>query len=156
MSSPDEVIVDVHQMVAATSLRGIHFSKLHAERWLDVDSDDDEYEIDPKYTLNVDLRGDGTGFRVRFETQIATPIGEIACGVLAEYEHPDLLLREASGDALTEFVNGVALMHVLPYTRQGIADLTQRTFDAPLLMPIIQRGELSFAMGADGVSRREQ
>jgi hypothetical protein len=151
MSTPDEIIVDVHRMVEATSLRGIHAYKLHAERWLDGDSDDDEYEIDPKYTLNVDIRGDKVGFRVRFLTEITTPIGEIACGVLAEYEHPEVVLRQESGDALAEFVNGVALMHILPYARQGIADLTQRTFDAPLLMPIIQRGEMSFAMGIDSV-----
>lgn len=50
---------------------------------------------------------------------------------------------------MQEFVNNVAIMHILPYARQSIADLTQRVFSAPLLMPIMQRGELQFQVGMD-------
>ncbi|WP_138413083.1 hypothetical protein [Sinomonas gamaensis] len=155
MSSPDKVIADVHELIDATSLTAITFFKLYAERWLDPDVDpEQDFEIEPEYALNVHTREDDAGFRVLLETTIKTPIGEIACGVRAEYEHPGHVLQASSSDALTEFINGVALMHVLPFTRQGIADLTQRTFDAPLLMPIIQRGELEFHAGISATADR--
>lgn len=143
MSTP-EVADDVNQLVAAADLESIEVYRLVAERDLFASARDD-VEIDPTYTLTVDFRDEGDGFRVRLQTDVETPIGQISCGVLAEYGLGEARLTAESGEALTEFVNGVALMHVIPYARQSIADLTLRVFGAPLLMPIIQRGQITFS-----------
>lgn len=136
------VVTDVQDLVAATRLMRIETVKLASERYLDAP--EAEVEISPTYTLQVNVRDDAAGFRARFGTSISMPVGEIQCDVVAEYEIDEYLLGAATGDALAEYVNGVVLMHVLPYVRHAIADLTLRTFGTPLLMPVMQRGEISF------------
>lgn len=142
---PDAVVSDVVQLVEAAHLEAIEVYMLEAHRTLGVDPSEAK-EVAPEYTLFVDFSDDGAGFRIRFETRIDVGLGDLACGVLASYTHDGVRLGAGSGEALSSFVNNVALMHVLPYVRQTIADLTTRTFGAPLLMPIIQRGELEFEM----------
>lgn len=45
-----------------------------------------------------------------------------------------------------DYSNDVAVVALLPYLRQAIADLTQRVFGSPLLMPALQRGAVTFSM----------
>jgi len=94
--------------------------------------------------MRIDSRDDGHGFRVLFETNIEFSGGCVECGLSAEYELDGARLQDDEGKVMSEFVNGVALMHLIPYTRQLIADMTQRVFGNALLMPILQRGELQF------------
>lgn len=152
MSSANELVVDVHRLVEASSLLSVEVFKLSAERQLDVEPTDD-FEIDPSYLLTTDFRDDGAGFRIRLLTDIETPIGTISCGVLAEYAHDGVRLGPESSEALNEFVNGVALMHIIPYVRQAIADVTLRVYQSPLLMPILQRGQMTFDVSIDSTSR---
>jgi hypothetical protein len=143
MSTP-EVISTVKRLVEVADLETIETYRLIAERDIFASARED-VEIDPSYTLTVDFRDAGDGFRVRLVTDIDTPLGGISCGVLGEYGIGQARLRTETSEALTEFINGVALMHLIPYARQSIADLTQRVFGAPLLMPMIQRGQISFS-----------
>lgn len=143
MSSAEEPVTDVHRLVESTSLLAINVFQLAASRHLDVAPAED-FEVDPRYTITTDFRDDGSGFRVRLVTEIDTPLGPIMCGVLAEYEHQSVRLGPESSEAFSEYVNGVALMHIIPFVRQSIADLTLRVFGSPLLMPILQRGQMQF------------
>ncbi|MEV7608619.1 hypothetical protein AB0N61_03960 [Microbacterium sp. NPDC089320] len=144
---PDPVL-SVHDLVQAASLTAIAATRLHCHRDIDVEASED-FEISPEYALNIAARADEAGFRILFRTSITVPIGQIACDIAAEYELDGVVLGEGSSGAMQEFVNNVAIMHILPYARQSIADLTQRVFSAPLLMPIMQRGELQFQVGMD-------
>ncbi len=143
---PDTAITEVGQLVESASLLTIEVFRLGADRNLDAQPSAEGVEIAPKYTLDIDIRDDRSGFRIRLMTEINTPFGDIECGAYAEYEHPGVVLGQESSVAASEFVNNVALMHLLPFVRQSIADITQRVFTAPLLMPIIQRGELEFEL----------
>lgn len=123
----------------------IETSALSAER-ADDQALDQDAEIDPDYALGITLRDDSEGFRVRLETSISVPGGRIRCVVYAEYELDDARIGEESTDAMGDFINGVALMHLLPYVRQAISDLSMRVFNSPLLMPIMKRGDLGFSL----------
>lgn len=68
--------------------------------------------------------------------------GDATVAHRAIYEHP--AENEPSVQLLTKFTNEVAAMHLLPYLREALADVTRRVFDQPLMIPMIQRGELSF------------
>ncbi|QTF71247.1 hypothetical protein [Arthrobacter woluwensis] len=139
--------ITVEYLVQEINLTGISFYSLHSERSLSpAVGDGEDIAIEPDYDLRVQPRNDGRGFRVLLDTIINAPVGTISCGVAADYHHPEIALDDSWRPALAEFVNGVSLMHILPFTRQGIADLTQRTFDSPLIMPIIRRGELEFSV----------
>lgn len=142
-----DVVVDVAVLVSSARLLTIEPARILAERY-DVDTSgvDPEASIDPVHALDLKLRDDQAGFRARLNTDIETEIGKIACDVVAEYEIDGVIIDEESTPALQEFVNNVAVMHVLPYTRQYIADVTQRVFGSALVMPILQRGDLTFAI----------
>lgn len=143
MSTP-EIVASVSRLVEVADLESIETYRLVAERDIFAGGGED-IEIDPSYTLTVDFRDAGDGFRVRMVTDIETPLGAISCGVLGEYGIGDARFGPETSEALTEFINGVALMHLIPFARQSIADLTQRVFGAPLLMPMIQRGQITFS-----------
>lgn len=138
--------IDVHALLASAELIGISTVELSARR-RQTDVVDAESTVDPDYSLLVDARSDLTGFRVVLQTAITASIGEIQCDVQAEYLIGALKMDQIPRDVLQEFINNVALMTVLPFVRQGIADITLRVFEAPLLMPIIQRGEITFPLG---------
>ncbi|UIP57674.1 hypothetical protein DSM26151_05390 [Agromyces marinus] len=98
----------------------------------------------------TNARDDESGFRIILETRISAQPGNIGCTVQAEYGLEALRANEVPADAMEEFINNVALMSLLPFVRQAIADITLRVFEAPLMMPIIKRGDLSFGL-PDGV-----
>lgn len=143
----ERVIADVSELVQLTRLVSIMPTRILVERSDDELSDDDEsVPIEPLHALSLTLRDDESGFRVRFTTDIIVPFGRIGCDVEAEYEVDGAKIRAQSTGAMAEFVNGVALMHVFPYTRQHLADATARVFGTALLMPIVQRGDISFSV----------
>ncbi|WP_394276414.1 hypothetical protein [Luteococcus sp.] len=47
---------------------------------------------------------------------------------------------------LTQFANEVAVMVLLPYLREGLADVTRRVWGSTLLVPMMQRGQLVFSV----------
>lgn len=139
--------------MASTSLLTIETPKLCAERnYVEVS---EPFDIVPEYELNTAFRDDLAGFRVILRTIIDVPIGRIECNTSAEYEMEDLLADDVPDEAFGQFVNDVAVMHILPYTRQSIADITQRVFANALLMPIMQRGSIQFDV-AEGLRAARQ
>lgn len=143
--STREVVSDVHALVEDATLLRIEVIKLAAERRLDVENDD-SFTVEPSYTLAIDLRDNRDGFRVRLSTDLMLPLGGVSCVAYAEYEMKRMSVGAASTEAMGDFINGVVLMHVIPYVRQSISDLTMRVFNFPLLMPMIQRGDIGFEL----------
>lgn len=142
-----EIVSDVQRLVDVARLSSIETVALSAERRDSGETESDEdFEIAPEYDLTITLRDDFGGFRAQLATAISVPIGDIRCVIYAEYELDNARIGSESTTAMGEFINGVALMHVIPFTRQAISDLTMRVFNNPLLMPIIQRGDLGFAL----------
>lgn len=140
-----EVVNDVSRLVELAELKSIAPYRLNVERVVGG-SASESVEISPRYTVEFDTRDDGHGFRVRFEVAVDLDAGSLDCAYLAEYDHGEAVLEDGNTRLVNDFVNGVALMHLIPYMRQGISDLTQRVFGTPLVMPIFQRGELEFQM----------
>lgn len=145
--------LDVHALLADASLLAISTVALSANRKEREDKTDGELTVEPQYTLETGWRSDEIGFRIALQTEIEAPVGDIRCDVQAEYELQQYKMSDISQAVLQEFVNQVALMAILPFVRQGIADITLRVFEAPLLMPIIQRGEITFNLAGDNLTK---
>jgi len=137
--------LSLEDFVGRCSLTSISQLELSGTRSLVTDDSSGAELVDPAYGLDIDLRDADDGFRIRLTTRVEAPQGTIVSQVGAEYVVEALSIRSVSRVILVEFVNNVALMHILPYTRQSISDISVRVFGSPLLMPIIQRGELSFS-----------
>lgn len=145
--------VDIRALAQDAALTSISFFELSAARFEDdgeleaVTSGDDNDEEPgiPEQYLNVARSEDGDGFRVRVKTVIDWRGGRIAVDVASEYSLDDLRSEQVSSALMLEYVNEVAIMHIIPYLRQGIADVSQRIWGEPLLLPVLQRGEMTFS-----------
>lgn len=137
----------LQSMVQGVELEEITFRELSAVR-----ADEDETVLRehagavPKFALGIIQDGDDeTRFELRLRCEISFPDGsELVAEPRARYQVLEDSLLPLSKGLLVEFANEVAVMALIPYLRQAVADLSQRVFGAVLLMPVMQRGEVSF------------
>ncbi|ACZ31928.1 hypothetical protein Xcel_2921 [Xylanimonas cellulosilytica DSM 15894] len=97
--------------------------------------------VRPSFELQVE-HGDAR-FRMTVRVNVETDAGPVAVEGYAQYGTGDGSV-ELTESLLFEFVNDVGIMVLIPYLRQAIADVTQRVFGSPLVMPVMQRGAIRF------------
>ncbi|WP_349865016.1 hypothetical protein [Leifsonia sp. WHRI 6310E] len=142
MSEANDTITVV-DLLNDVALENIEQTELAASRG-DGKLGGDLPEAEPSYRLSIDGRDDDKAFRVGLRTEIQVGTGSIISEIRAEYLLGEMRFSAVEDATRLEFANKIAIMAILPYTRQSIADITSRVFGAPLLMPIVQRGELEF------------
>ena len=118
----------------------IQFFKLSAELDEAAGPEDALDEPDPSYDLKFFSEGELLGVRVA--TTVNLGIGKAIVDVAAHYRvHAPVNISE---EGLLDFANRIAVLALVPYIRQAVADLTQRVFGSAALMPVIRQGELTF------------
>lgn len=152
MPEHSQTLLDLN---AIAELVNVEFEELHARRTGRRDPDEDTpINVAPEYTLNVETRDDGPGFRISLRIFVQLGIGEVRVAAVAHYD-AEGFAGELTPPLLVEYANEVAIMTLLPYLRHAISDLTQRVFGPPLLMPIVRRGEVTFdAADSEGTSEQ--
>lgn len=152
MSEPELSIID---LVVKAKLSSISYFEVSARRRDDAEVEDEpeagieeddsaESSATAAQYLSTARRDDDAAFRVRIRLELGMPLGEVVVDVAAEYELADALASNISEDLMLEYVNEVAVMQLIPYMRQTVADATQKVFEKPFLLPVLQRGEMSF------------
>jgi hypothetical protein len=106
----------------------------------------EEEDIEPSHSLQTAVRDDDKGFRIRIRTEIDVSIGSIIVDVSADYELATISARSIDQAVLQSFVNGVAVMALVPYIRQSVSDITLRVFGSALTMALVRRGEMEFEL----------
>lgn len=144
MASPELIA-----LVGATTLTDIQFSELTAIN-TSMAGQVPATDVNPQFDLGLQFpdAGSPAGFRVKVGCTINLPMPDrLSVAAVATYvvdpEAADLLKSRAT---MQDYINDVAVMAILPYIRQGLADVTQRVFRAPLLMPVLPRGVISFEL----------
>lgn len=143
LAEPSGTLAAIHEHV---ELHEIRTRELFCVR--EVVDDPDEQ---PRFALQVDLADledleDDAPRPVRYglKLELETTDGRTRVTVEGRYSIP----REHAGEfdmaVAVEYANHVALMALLPYVRQALSDLSARVLDNQILMPVFQRGELSF------------
>lgn len=118
----------------------IQFFKLSAEMDESAEPSDALDEPDPSYGLKFFSEGELLGVRV--STTVNLGVGTAVVDVAAHYRiHEPVNISE---EGLLDFANRIAVLALVPYIRQAVADLTQRVFGSAALMPVIRQGELTF------------
>lgn len=143
---------DIHALIEHCSLITIGFLTLTATRADEEASTvevmdafgDDGVDISPEFELSTGKDEENQRFRIRVKTTIDATPGHIFVDVVAEYDLHDLQVETISREVMLDFANRVGLMALIPYIRQGIADLTQRVFNVPLTMPVYKAGDMHF------------
>lgn len=139
---------EVHALLENSALVEIVTFELNAKRSDSSPNASKEvattFEAHPNYTLNTLVSPDESGFLIRLAMSVSLPMGTIHCDLGAAFKHETTLGLELNPELLVEFANDYAVMLLFPYLRQHVADMSQRTFGAPLLMPVLTRGNLIF------------
>ena len=138
ISSLEELVQEV-----TVSLVGITYYKVSAELADDVDADDPSTgEMVPTYGLK--LLSEGNEIGVRLSLVLAGDIGQITVDLAANYETPFAV--SLADPVRLDFANEVGIMALIPYVRETVWSLSQRVFGKAIVMPVIQRGGLSFSI----------
>ncbi|TFC87454.1 hypothetical protein [Cryobacterium sp. TMT4-31] len=143
---PDVEAITVESVVENSSLSDISVFELSARRGKVTPDSEEGESVEPSYGMQIDYRDADNGFRVRLVTRFDTDLGVIVSDVGAEYTLEGIGARSIPRHVLLDFVNNVAIMALVPYVRQSIADITLRVFGSALLMPMIRRGEIEFSV----------
>jgi len=106
---------------------------------------DDLEVVSAENQLGVYWLQDGGQFLVRLSAHLVTNAGEIRVGVQAEYIAEGLTRDDVAPEVEQEYINRVAVMTLVPYLRQAIADLSARVFGNTLTLGVIRPGEIAFA-----------
>lgn len=102
----------------------------------DVDDGDNQ--------LGVFWTEDRARVLVRMLSTVRSDAGEIRVGTQAEYAVAEAV-RGAAFDVEQEFVNRVAIMAIVPYTRAAVAELSSRVFGVTYTLSVIRPGDIAFA-----------
>ena len=146
---PDESGASVAQLVEDAQLTSIDTLHLQATQ---IEGAEPVEQAEPIWALGIDNRTDNMGFRIRLRVELDFGNGSVQAEVAAAYSTRTVESTQIALPAMEEFVNGVAVMHLLPFLRQAVSDLTGRVFNAAITLPLLQRGQLTFEIerGADG------
>lgn len=107
----------------------------------------EDVEFSPSFQMKIGVDSDANQFLIRLITKVESKIGTVIVDAGAEYsmnESSELHVDGIPEDLMLNFVNNVAVMHLSPYVRQSIADMSHRVFGNPVTLPIMRRGELTF------------
>ena len=104
----------------------------------------------PEFSLAFDRNQENPAqFRLQLRCAIRFPDGaELIAEPVAEYAITDPAQVPITDELMVEYANEVGVMALLPYLRQTIASVSQQVFGTAVLMPIMQRGALSFSIDA--------
>lgn len=105
---------------------------------------DNGYDVEIDFNLGIDRDDEDSRFRMRLEVWIESDPGTIRVQIAAEYALDTLTVKEIEHPVMMEFANKVAVMTLLPYVRQSVADISQRVFTYPLTVPMYKAGQLTF------------
>lgn len=136
-------------LAAHADLVDVQLSRLGAER-LHVETPSKDIDLQMAFARDdVETDSEVRRFRYRLTADVAHPEGTVSVESVAIYsisaEH-EALLDDQQG--MLDFGNHVALFAILPYLRQAISSLAMQVLGAPILLPILRRGELEFSVEA--------
>lgn len=135
----DEQTARLRDLLDRVDLSGIQFHEMTAKLALDLTSHEESQEA--KIDLDYQLRATDQDFGVRAVVELNADSGSVRVVVAADYD----LNKPGKPDdpTLDLFATEVAMMTLFPYLREGVQTLTGRVFGSPVLLPILNRGDLT-------------
>lgn len=134
----------VRGLIADSNLVAIDFHEVSVRR---LSPESVQQGDQGNFEIEVQTRYEDDSFGVRLNGKVTFPGGEAVVSVAGEYE----LLNDASPAMRTIqiFANEVAVMNVYPYLREAISTATGKVFGEPILLPIVDRGQISVTLDAE-------
>ncbi len=139
------VVASLTQLIQEVTVRlvGITYYKVSGEINGELATDSLEIgELVPTYLLKMFV-GD-TEIGVRLKLSLKGEVGEIEVDLAANYVTP---MPVTVPEAVTlEFANEVGIMALIPFIRETVFSISQRVFGSAVVLPVFQRGDISFTV----------
>lgn len=101
----------------------------------------------PKFAMRWQRSTDAEnpGLRISLRCDLTSEDGSIVVEPVGVFRVPAEDAELLSDDArVLAFINEVAVMTLLPFIRQAVADMSLRVFEQTILMPVMPRGAVRF------------
>lgn len=131
----------VRELIGDSRLTAIDYHEVSAKR---LSPESVQQGDEGNFEIEVQTRFGEGSFGVRLNGTLAFSGGEAVASVAGEYE----LLNDAKPSMRTVqiFANEVGVMTVYPYLRESIGNATAKVFGEPVLLPIVDRGQISVSL----------
>jgi hypothetical protein len=145
--APREV-EDVHELLSLVAMAPVEFFEMSAKQ-SDASEKRNEKDDKPSFMLKIGHPADGIAFR--FVVEITNGKGHIRVGAGVIYSTKTKEgLAPVSEVIGLEFANRVAILALVPYLREAVANLSWRVLGHAITLPMIRPGELEFSPMSDG------
>lgn len=125
-------------LITRSSLDGVQFHEIYAK--INDDIHEGVAREDADVEFQYQTRTSDEDFGVRVTVNVTSNSGTARVVVAAEYAIESGGAPEA--DLLDLFASEVAVMTLFPFVREGIQSATSRVFGVPLLLPVLERGQI--------------
>lgn len=92
--------------------------------------------ITPTYTGAAERSTDGRQLRVSFGVELDLGMGNVEVTAVVVFSIRDGLLLQCDSKTVSDFVNDEAIVLLVPFVRETVADITYKTFGNSLFMPL--------------------
>lgn len=125
-------------LITRSNLHGVQFHEIYAKLNDDIPDGVTRETADVK--LQYQTRTSDEDFGIRVTVNVTSASGEARVVVAADYTLESGKAPEAT--LLDLFASEVAIMTLFPFVREGIQSATSRVFGVPLLLPVLERGQI--------------
>ncbi|MFJ2471327.1 hypothetical protein [Glutamicibacter sp. NPDC087583] len=133
-------------LITRSNLDGVQFHEIYAK--INDDIPDGIAREDADVELHYQTRTSDSDFGVRVTVNVTSDSGNARVVVAAEYSLESGGAPEPT--LLDLFASEVAIMTLFPFVREGIQSATSRVFGVPLLLPVLERGQIRSNTSAKG------
>lgn len=136
------------EFAGAVALIRIGYKKLFAHRTENANLIETK---DPAFSLGFEVGVDNSkSILVQLGVRLSMHDGEFECIVEGEFHlQGQFDVVDATDEVISAFINDVALMSLFPYLRQAISDLTYKTLESAITLPLLRRGDLQIIVKRD-------
>jgi len=147
MSAETEIDQLTLEFIKSIRLVDIDVTHISIDMKLDVEDDSlpADMELNPEFNLAVDINDEQNKARFRTKMTIEFPgSADLIVELGAVYELGELHLDDLKEGVIQNFFNKVVLMTLFPYFRSEVSYLTGKAFNEPLILPILEQGDIVF------------
>lgn len=140
----DQLTLD---FINSIHLVDIDVTRISFDMKLDADDDllPDDADLDPEFDVAVDINDEQNRARFRTKLTIEFPgTADLVVELGAVYELGEIHLNDLEEGVIPNFFSKVVLMTLFPYFRSEVSYLTGKAFNQPLILPILEQGDVVF------------
>lgn len=145
----DKVDVDSLTLDFVNAIRLVDIDVTQISFTMKLEADEEyspnDVDLDPTFDVAVDLNDQVNRARFRVKLSLEFPgTADLLVELGAVYDLGDQKIDDLPENVIPNFFGKVVLMTLFPYLRSEVSHLTSQAFKNPLVLPILEQGDVVF------------